>query len=204
MIIIAPHSLSRWRGTCGGDRTTTPARLCHNLRRGFCPHAIKIGHRTEEISALTPRSSYILGPTCWGSIPLYVSFLDYKSEGTLDTRNNSNTQARHSCLGNTTLSQADVGYYVPAVWTSLDPRVFLRDCVFFHLSRQTSQPLLILGLVRMQSTTRPEIFLSFGIVQHLPCTIRPLCSTPYKPRFCFVSSLYLCLDWFYLGSRTLL
>lgn len=140
MIIIAPHSLSRWRGTCRGDRTTTLARLCHNLRRGLCPHAIKIGHRTEEISALTPRSFYILGPTCWGSIPLYVSFLDYKSEGTLDTRDSSNTHTRHSCLGNTTLSQADVGYYVLAVWTSLDSRVFLRDCVFFHLSRQTSQP----------------------------------------------------------------
>jgi hypothetical protein len=80
----------------------TPARLRHNLRRSLCPHAIKTGHRTEEISALTPRSSYILGPTCWDSIPLYVSSLDYKSEGTLDTRDSSNTQTRHSCLGNTT------------------------------------------------------------------------------------------------------
>jgi hypothetical protein len=55
--------------------------------------------------------------------------LDYKREGILDTRFSSKTQVMHSCLGNTTHSQVDVGYYAPVAQTTLDPRVFLRDCV---------------------------------------------------------------------------
>jgi hypothetical protein len=119
------------------------ARLRHNLRRSLCPHAIKTGQRIRQNKCDFNSYSTIFLYS-WDHLSGHNTLVrapsDYKREGTLDTRLSSNTQSRHSCLGNATLSQVDVGYYALVAQTTLDPRVFLRDCVFFHLSRQTSYP----------------------------------------------------------------
>jgi hypothetical protein len=66
------------------------------------------------------------GPTCWGSVPLYVPPLVKKGEacnvtrGELYTHSDSQLSSFHS-----NPTHSGVGYYAPAARTTLNPRVFM-------------------------------------------------------------------------------
>jgi hypothetical protein len=76
------------------------------------------------------------GPTCRGSVSLYVRPLNYKRQGTLRYNTDSGSltpnlrQTLTSFQSNT--SHNGVGYYAPATQTTLNPCVFL--CSSIHLA----------------------------------------------------------------------
>ena len=92
------------------------------------------------------------GPTCRGSVPLYVSPLSYKREGTRRYKASSRSHRpnldsqTHKFIQALKLNTAHsgVGYYAPAARTTLNPCVFLCSSRF-HLAGKTLRPLLILG-----------------------------------------------------------
>jgi hypothetical protein len=90
---------------------------------------------------------YAPGPTCQSSASLYVPPLNYKREVT----------QRYKGHGQYNLRTVDVGYYAPAAWTTINPRVFLCSSKI-HQSGKRLGPLLILRLGRVHSATRPEDF----------------------------------------------
>jgi hypothetical protein len=94
---------------------------------------------------------YAPGPACRGSASLYVSPLNYKREGT--QRYNGQTQSHSQYY----LHTVEVGYYAPAAWTTIIPRVLV--CLSrIHQTGNRLGPLLILGLGRVRSVTRPVDF----------------------------------------------
>jgi hypothetical protein len=97
------------------------------------------------LHALVTSFHFAPGPTCRGSISLYVPPLSYKREG---TRRYEASSLRHSDSQVHTSSQAyrlntthsGVGYYAPAARTTLNPCVFL--CSFrTHLAGKPLRPL---------------------------------------------------------------
>jgi hypothetical protein len=78
---------------------------------------------------------------------LYVPPLNYKREGTQRYRGHIQYN----------LHTVEVGYYAPAAWTTINPRVFLCSSEI-HKTGKRLGPLLILGLGRVHSATRPEDF----------------------------------------------
>jgi hypothetical protein len=92
---------------------------------------------------------YIPGPTCRGSVSLYVPPLNYKrrahgvTRGLTQTHLDSQTHKFIQALKLNT-SHSGVGYYAPAARTTLNPCVFLCS-PRFHLTGKTLRPLLILG-----------------------------------------------------------
>jgi hypothetical protein len=90
---------------------------------------------------------YAPRPACRGSASLYVPPLNYKREGT----------QRYKGDGQYNLRIVEVGYYAPAAWTTINPRVFLCSSEI-HQTCKRLGPLLILGLGQVHSSTRPEDF----------------------------------------------
>jgi hypothetical protein len=84
---------------------------------------------------------YVPGPTCRGSVSLYVPPLSYKREGTRRYKASSHKFIQSLKLNT---SHNGVGYYAPAARTTLNPCVFLCS-PRFHLAGKTLRPLLILG-----------------------------------------------------------
>jgi hypothetical protein len=91
---------------------------------------------------------YIPRPTCRGSAPLYAPPLGYKRGGMQHYKEKTHldpTQA-HKFIQALKLntSHGGVGYYAPAVRTTLNPRVFLSSSFIYQQAKRLS-PLLILG-----------------------------------------------------------
>jgi hypothetical protein len=91
---------------------------------------------TLALQAVVPSFlPFVPGPTCRGSISLYVPPLSYKREGTVrykggSLRPNLDSQTHKFIQAlklNTTHS--GVGYYAPVARTTLNPCVFLCSCV---------------------------------------------------------------------------
>jgi hypothetical protein len=93
---------------------------------------------------------FVPGPTCRGSVSLYMPPLSYKREGTrcykghgLRPNLDSQTHKFIQALKLNT-SHNGVGYYAPAARTTLNPCVFLCSSRL-HPAGKTLRPLLILG-----------------------------------------------------------
>jgi hypothetical protein len=67
---------------------------------------------------------YVSGPTCRGSVTLYVPPLGYKREGTRRYKAVSLRRSSHLRLSYSIL-HSGVGYYAPVARTTLNPRVIL-------------------------------------------------------------------------------
>jgi hypothetical protein len=89
---------------------------------------------------------FLPGPTCRGSVSLYVPLLSYKREGTQSSlRSNLDSQTHKFIQAlKLTTAHSGVGYYAPVARTTLNPCVFLCS-PRFHLTGKTLRPLLILG-----------------------------------------------------------
>jgi hypothetical protein len=71
---------------------------------------------------------YVTGPTCRGSVSLYVPPLSYKREGTRHTHTNSDSE--HSSF-HSNPTHSGVGYYAPAARTTLNPHVFMCSVIAY-------------------------------------------------------------------------
>jgi hypothetical protein len=97
---------------------------------------------------------YAPGPACRGSASLYVPPLNYKREGTQRYKGQTQSHALHTQYN---LHIVEVGYYASVAWTTIIPRVLLCSSGIHQTSNRLG-PLLILGLGRVRSTTRPVDF----------------------------------------------
>jgi hypothetical protein len=107
--------------------------------------ALGVHPGVTDISCFLP---FVPGPTCRGSVSLYVPPLSYKREGTRRYKAGwlrpTHTQT-HKFIQALKLntSHSGVGYYAPAARTTLNPCVFLCSSRL-HLTGKTLMPLLIL------------------------------------------------------------
>jgi hypothetical protein len=77
-------------------------------------------HKVTDISCSGYSIRYVPGPTCRGSVSLYVPPLSYKREGTRCYMDDSQLSSFHS-----NPTQSGVGYYAPVARTTLNPCVFM-------------------------------------------------------------------------------
>jgi hypothetical protein len=100
----------------------------------------------QALQALVISFHFAPGPTCRGSVSLYVPPLSYKREGTRRYKTHSLrcSQAHRFTQTLIQYTHIGVGYYAPAAWTTLNPCVFLCSSRI-HLAGKTLRPLLILG-----------------------------------------------------------
>jgi hypothetical protein len=112
---------------------------------------MELGDR-PGVTTLVPSLHFAPGPTCRGSVPLYVSPLSYKREGTRRYKASSRSHRpnldsqTHKFIQALKLNTAHsgVGYYAPTARITLNPCVFLCSSRF-HPAGKTLRPLLILG-----------------------------------------------------------
>jgi hypothetical protein len=94
---------------------------------------------------------YAPGLACRGSTSLYVPPLNYKREGTQRYKEQTQSHTQYN------LHTVEVGYYAPAAWTTIIPRVLVCSSRI-HQTGNRLGPLHILGLGRVRSATRPVDF----------------------------------------------
>jgi hypothetical protein len=91
---------------------------------------------------------YVPGPTCRGSVHLYMPPFSYKRGGMRRYKGRSNLRLTQTLTSSYKLSSntshSGVGYYAPAARTTLNPCVLV-FFPFFQLTSKTLRPLLILG-----------------------------------------------------------
>ena len=92
---------------------------------------------------------YVPRPTCRGPVPLCMPPFSYKRGGmrrythTRNLRSHLRLASSYKLSSNT--SHSGVGYYAPAIRTTLNPCVFLSSSRSFQRSSKTPKPLLISG-----------------------------------------------------------
>jgi hypothetical protein len=102
---------------------------------------------------------YIPGPTCRGSAPLYAPPLSYKRGGMQRYKGDKKAHLDLDEAHKLNTLHSGVGCYAPAAQTTLNSCVFLSSSFIYQQTKCLS-PLLILGLGRVHSAIRPEIYLS--------------------------------------------
>jgi hypothetical protein len=143
-------------GQCAGSKRST-APIFPSARSFPCTPRIRRS-RAQDARRLPRQQTsvgskhyilYVLGPTCWGPVPLCMPPFSYKRGGmrrythTRNLRSHLRLTSSYKLTSNT--SHSGVGYYASVARTTLNPCVFLRSSRSYQRPSKTPKPLLISG-----------------------------------------------------------
>jgi hypothetical protein len=159
----APRPPCRWRTCPVRCRNSAPVlrgalysslvREASPARRGYARSWVSRRKKIAPAASISSYICYVHGPTCWGSVLLYMFPFSYKKGRHAALQRGLHLEAQSLGLdpshprqlklsSNTTHN--GVGYYAPVARTTLNSCVFLFSFLLLATSK-TLRPLLILG-----------------------------------------------------------